>query len=261
MTDELIKIRNVNLQKQGKVILESINWTVERGSHWALMGSNGSGKTSLIKIITGYDWPSSGTVEVLNSRFGKCDITGVRKVIGLVSSAINPELPKYDSAIDIVLSGLDSSLGLYREFSKSEVATAAEAMNKLKVSQLDSKPFKLLSQGEQQRVLIARALVNKPSLLILDEPCAGLDPGSRESFLKDLHFMTDQPGSPAVIFITHHIEEICPWITHLLLLKGGKILAMGAVNETVTEDLISETFDIKCRLTRDSNRYLMKVAD
>ena len=183
---EAVALKGVGFRRSGRAILADVDWTVLEREHWALLGANGSGKTTLLKIVTGYEWATTGTVEVLGHRFGHCNMPEVRKAIGWVSSAIEHRLPPRDSALGIVMSGLDSSLGLYRNFSDDEEQRSLATLDSLGIAQFAQRTYGSLSQGEQQRVVIARALVANPKLLILDEPCAGLDPAAREHFLEDL---------------------------------------------------------------------------
>ena len=180
---KVLEVKAAGFRRNGSQILSNVSWTVEDGEHWALLGANGSGKTTLLKLVTGYDWASEGTIEVLGNRFGECHIPRLRRIIGWVSSSIQERLPSGDSALRIVASGYDASLGVYRALGDAEMARAGEALELLGCRELASRTYGTLSQGERQRVLIARAMVNRPKLLILDEPCAGLDPLSSRLFL------------------------------------------------------------------------------
>lgn len=243
------------------MILTDISWRIESGVHWALLGANGSGKTTLLKIITGYEWPTSGAVSVLGRRFGDCSIPELRTKIGWVSSAVNCRLPQHDTAMEIVLSGLAASIGLYRTFNNVELAAGRFALAAVAAEELADRPFGILSQGEQQRVLIGRALVRNPELLILDEPCVGLDPAARQHLLRDLAELTGSKSCPGIIYVTHHIEEIRPWITNVVLLKDGNILAAGKTGEIMTSDLLSRAFSCNCRVTRNGEGFAMQMTD
>ena len=225
MPSSIIQLSDINFQRNGQRILSDINWQIEQGQHWALLGANGSGKTTLLKIITGYEWPTSGFVKVMGSVFGKCGIADVRRDIGYVSSAMKVNLSINDKAIDIVVSGLDAALGIYRDYSKAEYQSASHSLDLVSGQGYAQKQFALLSHGQKQRVLIARALINDPKLLVLDEPCTGLDPAGREKFLDDLGRLTNHKNAPSIIFVTHHIEEIRPWISDVMLIKNGRVQA------------------------------------
>lgn len=251
MSDSILELRSIHMRRNDKQILNGVDFHIRSGEHWALLGANGSGKTSLLKIVTGYEWPTRGTVTVLGQTFGECNLPELRKHIGWVSTAIEQQFYPSDTAIDTVLSGLDATIGLYRAYSDDERARAQKMLMSLGAGALMEQPFGRLSQGEQQRVLIARALICQPSLLVLDEACAGLDPAARVEFLDDLARFTRDPGAPACIVVTHHVEEIGPWITHALVLKGGNILATGKVEQVLTSNTLSAAFGRTCTLRGD----------
>lgn len=255
----IIELNGISYRRGEKIILDGIDWKIVAGQNWALLGANGSGKTTLLKIITGYDWPSEGTVSVLGNEYGKCLIQDVRKTIGWVSSNISTKIPYYDTAIEIVVSGIEASMGLYRHYSDAEFDRATAALEMLSAGYFANQKFTTLSQGEQQRVLIARALINKPRLLVLDEPCAGLDPAAKETFLKDLETMVNHPDSPGIIFVTHHIDEIRQWISNVMIIKAGQTLASGVTNEILNDDNLSKAFGCKCCVSNVNGRYSLIV--
>ncbi|MCF7955989.1 MAG: ATP-binding cassette domain-containing protein [Phycisphaerae bacterium] len=259
MTKPVIELNSVSFLRKERRILGDICWHIESGEHWALLGANGSGKTSLLRIITGYEWPSRGTVNVLGNEFGKCAISGLRKHIGYVSSAINITLPENDSATDIVLSGIDATIGLHRHYCDDEHKQAYAAMEKMSVQQCKDQSYSILSQGERQRILIARAIINHPDILILDESCAGLDPAAKEHFLADLEILTSHKNAPTIIFVTHHIEEISPWITNVFILKDGICRACGKTEDLLNSETLSDAFDCKCTVKKESRRYYLQV--
>lgn len=246
MPEPVIELREVSFCRKERTILDGIDWRVEAGRHWALLGANGSGKTTLLKILTGYAWPTFGQVVVQGHTFGVCDLRLLRKTIGHVSSSLEHRLPGQDPAVEIVASGMEASLGLFGRMSQEDRQRSLAALAKLKAEKLADQPYGTLSQGEQQKVLIARGLVSEPKLLILDEPCAGLDPAARVRFLRDLQEMAARPDAPCILFVTHHIEEIGPWITDVLLLKNGRVLAAGSQEETITSELMTGLFDCQC---------------
>lgn len=261
MSEPIIQLNNVSFLRKERRILDDICWQIQPGQHWALLGANGSGKTSLLRIITGYEWPSRGTVNVLGNEFGKCAIAGLRKHIGYVGSTINIKLPEKDIATDIVLSGIDATIGLHRHYSDDEYEKACAAMRKMSVAQCRDQTFAVLSQGERQRIHIARAIINHPDILILDEPCAGLDPAAREHFLSDLQTLASEKKAPTIIFVTHHIEEISPWITNVLILKNGRSLANGETGDLVNSEILSDAFNCKCSVTQKDRRYFLRVSE
>ncbi len=243
----VIELEEICYCRKNRTILDGINWRVEPGRHWAILGANGSGKTTLLKILAGYEWPTFGQVTVQGQQFGATDIRKLRQTIGLVSASIEHRLPGQDKSIEVVASGIDASLGLYRKMTPDEMARAGAALGRLRAEGIAEQSYRTLSQGEQQKVLIARALVSGPKLLILDEPCAGLDPAARVRFLKDLEHMATRPDAPCMVFVTHHIEEIGPWITDVLLLRNGRILASGSQEETITSKNMTTLLGCQCQ--------------
>lgn len=259
MPNAVINLEDISFRRKEQLILSDISWQIQTGEHWALLGANGSGKTTLLKIITGYEWPTTGKVCVLGEQFGKCALSELRKTIGWVSNSVESNLPLADNAIEIVASGIEASFGLFRQFTKDELGRAQTALEKINGADFADRPFSVLSQGEQQRALIARALVNDPKLVILDEPCAGLDPAAREHFLRDIQQLTAADNAPNIIFVTHHIEEIRPWITHAFLLKQGKKIAAGLCEEVITSEKLSDALNCPCAVTKHNKKYSLTV--
>jgi len=257
----VLHLNGATYQRGEHHILKDLSWVIEKGQHWALLGANGSGKTTLLKIITGYEWVSDGEVEVLGQRFGDCNLRELRKRIGWVSSTLEHDLPARDSAIKIVVSGMDASIGLYRDFDVDELEHARKTLAMMNCSRIADQPYGRLSQGEQQRVLIARALVNRPALLILDEPCSGLDPAARYRFLDDLGRLTGQHLAPAIILVTHHIEEIHLWISHVLILKQGRCVACGTKHAVLSSSILSEVFDFPCVVENRNGLFSLRPVE
>jgi iron complex transport system ATP-binding protein len=241
-------------------ILHGIEWTIEAGQHWAVLGPNGSGQTSLSRILGAYEWPTEGSVEVLGDKFGRTDLRELRKKIGMVSSALEPRFPHGEDARSIVLSGLEASIGRNRTFTREEHVRAFRALEALSAAYLDGRSFGVLSQGERQRVLIARALVHSPPLLLLDEPCEGLDPVARERFLEDLARLSTAPQAPAMVIVTHHLEEIRPFVSHALLLSGGQVVAAGRVDQVLTDTYLTRAYGVPCEVRVDApGRYALRI--
>ncbi len=259
MAEPVVELEGVCFCRKERTILSEVSWTIEAGRHWALLGANGSGKTSLLKILTGYAWPTFGSVRVLGERFGATDVPRLRQVIGWVSSAMTQRLGAQDSSIDVVASGLDASIGLYRHINDEEREKSLAVLAQLGAESVAGQKYGTLSQGEMQKVLIARALVCEPKLLILDEPCIGLDPAARERFLKDIAALAKSKNTPTIIYVTHHVEEIDPWIQHVLLLKDGKVLATGAPENIITSRQMSELFDFPCSVFRQGAEFLLRM--
>lgn len=257
----VIHLEKVCFCRKDRTILDRIDWRVEPGQHWALLGANGSGKSTLLKILTGYEWPTFGQVTVQDRRFGSTDIGKLRRTIGLVSSSLEYRLPDQDQAIEIVASGIDASLGLYRRMAPEEMEQSLAALAKLRAQDIARQSYRTLSQGEQQKVMIARALVGGATLLILDEPCAGLDPAARMRFLSDLSHMATRPDAPSILLVTHHIEEIGPWITHVLLLKDGKVMARGTPEQMITSQNMATLLGCRCRVDFIPPRWQLLIEE
>ncbi len=241
----LLELSNVSYEVQGRRILEGVNWRVERGEHWALVGRNGAGKTTLLNIACGYVWPHAGG-EVRRCGQALTDLRQLRRSIGWVTSALDQLIPGNEPALDTVVSGRYAGMGLKRLGGERPRAVdyddARVQMQRLGIEQHAAQPFRVLSQGERQKVLLARACMAKPLLMILDEPCAGLDPASRESFLASLQTLADAQIEPAMVLVTHHVEEIMPAFTRLLWLADGRIAGAGPAAELLRGPLVSQLY-------------------
>ena len=225
--ETVLELKDVRLERNGTVILDGLSWRVGRGEHWAIVGPNGGGKTTMLKVATGAMWPSEGEVWGLGNKYGTVDLRELRRRFGWVSSALGEWLLSSEPARDVVVSGLFATFGVYEKPRAEDWARAEEVMEFLGCADLAERNYNVLSQGEKQRVLIARALMPKADILILDEAAAGLDLSAREVLLDAVEKIASQPGGPAVIFVTHHIEEIVPSMTHVMVLAKGKALAAG----------------------------------
>jgi len=261
----IVDVTKVNFNRNGRPILMDINWTVEFGQHWVIIGPNGSGKTSLLNMIAGYEWPSNGSITVLGHQFGKCFLPDVRKLIGWVGMSLQHKLMTHHRfrnapLKDIVAAGDDAALAFYGEQPTSLKEKVATALNRVGLESSSQKPFSVLSQGEQKKTLIARALIHTPRILVLDEPCAGLDPITRLDFLNDLTALVEEPDGPAILHITHHIEDISPWTTHLLALKEGSVFYQGELENGVTSQIMSDLYERECTVTHSNGFYGLAVS-
>lgn len=255
----IIHIRDVLWERGNRTILKGLNWTVPRGEHWCILGLNGSGKTSLLNMINGYIWPTSGNITVLERKFGEYDLRELRKRIGWVSSSMGLRLYGSDSALKIVLSGKDATIGIYEEPLKEDMAYAQHLLAQLGCSHLADCAYETLSHGERQRVVIARALMTKPELLILDEPCSGLDVFAREQLLAIVQSIAEQENGPALIYVTHHVEEILPCFSKSLLMKEGEVYAQGATASLLTSSRMSDFFGVPVEVAQQGERYWLTV--
>lgn len=240
-----ITLENVTLSRQNKTLLKDITWKVNKGEHWAILGLNGSGKTSLLKLITAEYWTSQGSVEVLGNKFGGTDISNMRTKIGIVGSFIAERLSPHMLAEKIVLTGKYKSSILYTEYGEKELNEARQMLISIGGEHLLGRIYASLSQGEKQLLLIARSLMEEPEILILDEATSGLVLFAREKLLRQIEQITTLPKAPTILYVTHHAEEITRSFTHVLLLKKGNIIAKGPKNEVLTETILSDFYDQK----------------
>ncbi|AEZ62821.1 ABC transporter ATP binding protein [Streptococcus infantarius subsp. infantarius] len=238
-----LSLTNVSLERQNKKLLNNVTWQVNKGEHWAILGLNGSGKTSLLKLITAEYWTSQGSVEVLGNKFGGTDISNMRTKIGIVGSFIAERLSPHMLAEKIVLTGKYKSSILYTEYGEKELEEARRMLISIGGEHLLGRIYASLSQGEKQLLLIARSLMESPEILILDEATSGLDLFAREKLLRQIEQITNLPKAPTILYVTHHAEEITRSFTHVLLLKKGNIIAQGPKEQVLTEDILSNFYD------------------
>lgn len=250
---------NLRIVRDGTVILRDVNWRVTQGQHWVILGANGSGKTSLLSALTGYLMPTSGELSLLGEIYGQSDWRELRKQIGLVSSSVRQMMADDEPALETVASGKYAMIDFWGRLTRAEKARARKLLRQVECEYLADRPWRVLSQGERQRVLIGRALMAKPRVLILDEPCAGLDPAAREHFLDFIQRLGRQADAPTLVFVTHHVEEIMPVFTHVLVLKNGAILAAGKKAATLDSKNLSQAFNARIKLQTAARRYSLRV--
>jgi iron complex transport system ATP-binding protein len=255
----ILEISNLRIERGGVKILDDISWRVARGEHWAILGANGSGKTSLLSALTGYLMPTSGEISLLGKIYGESDWRELRKKIGIVSSSIRQMMADDELALETVASGKYAMIDFWGTLTRAEKNQAQKLLKQIECEYLAKRPWRVLSQGERQRILIGRALMAKPRVLILDEPCAGLDPAAREHFLQFIHRLGAQKNSPTLIFVTHHVEEITPVFSHALILKNGKILAAGKKSLALNSKNLSAAFNARMKLQILQKRYVLKM--
>lgn len=256
----VLSVRELSIRRDGTNILRGLSWQVRAGEHWVILGSNGSGKTSLLSALTGYFMPTSGEVEVLGEVYGESDWRELRKRIGIVSSSVRQMMADDEPALATVVSGKFAMIDLWGRMNRADSARGRQLLRQVECAHLENRAWRVLSQGERQRVLIARALMANPAVLILDEPCAGLDPAAREQFLQFLQRLGRSQHAPTLVLVTHHVEEIMPVFSHVLVLKGGRSLALGRKHRTLCNDVLAEAFGVKVRLRKAARRYELSVA-
>ncbi|HZP45989.1 MAG TPA: ABC transporter ATP-binding protein [Candidatus Binataceae bacterium] len=254
----MIDIRGLRVEREA-VVLDGIEWTVRRGEHWVILGANGSGKTSLLSTLTGYMPLTAGSIAVLGETYGSADWRELRKRVGIVSSSINQLMAGHENALEAIVSGRHAMIGMWGEVSAEERAQALKILRQVEAEVIRDRPWRVLSQGERQRVLIGRALMTRPELLILDEPCAGLDPVARESFLEFLNRLARRRGAPTLVLVTHHVEEITAAFSHVLLLREGRVLAAGPKAAVLTGKALSRAFGAPVRLRQSRGRHALEI--
>jgi len=242
----------------GKPIVRSINWTVQPGEPWAVLGPNGSGKTTLLKLACGYLWPNAGG-EIFRRGRTLVNLRELRKSIGWVTSSLVEEIPAQEKVLRTVVSGKFAQIGLLEGFggdaTRADYRSAERLLAHMGCARLYDQEFGTLSQGEQQKVLVARALMTKPYLVVLDEPCAGMDPGARENFLATLQRIGRQKRIPAFIFVTHHIEEILPLFRKTLVLREGVVLYAGMTRRVLKPKVLEELYGTPLKIVKRKGRY------
>lgn len=254
----VLHLEDVSLKREGKWILQNVNWKIEKGENWVLFGLNGAGKSALLNMLTAEYFPTKGEVTVLGMEFGRTYLgEKLRRKIGVVSSSLQQRFYPVDNAFEIVLSGGFASIGLYETPTDEMRAKAIGLLKELGCLNYANQNYETLSQGERQRVLVARALMADPSLLILDEPANGLDFIAREQLLESIEKIADKSVAPTIIYVTHHIEEILPVFNKTLLLKGGKVFSAGTTREMISSEMLSSFFDLPVTVSWQNNRPML----
>ncbi|MET0698404.1 MAG: ABC transporter ATP-binding protein [Mycobacterium sp.] len=257
--DLLIDFRKISLRRGGQVLVGPVTWQVELDERWVVIGPNGAGKTSLLRIAAAMEYPSSGRAYVLNERLGRVDMAELRARVGLSSSALQQRVPDDEVVRDVVVSAGYAVLGRWREkYEDVDYEQAVDMLESLGAEHLAERTFGTLSEGERKRVLIARSLMTDPELLLLDEPAAGLDLGGREELVARLADLAADPDAPAIVLVTHHVEEIPPGFSHCLMLSEGKIVAAGLLSEVLTSENLSSAFGQRIALDLIDGRYFAR---
>jgi iron complex transport system ATP-binding protein len=259
--DCVVAVQGVGVTRSGSRLLRDLTWRVELDERWVVLGPNGAGKTTLLSLAAARSHPTTGRVYVLGERLGRTDARELGTRVGLSSSALADRIPAGEAVRDLVMTAAWGVLGRSREsYDPLDRARAATLLAQLGVDGLAERTFGTLSEGERKRVQIARALMADPELLLLDEPAAGLDLGAREDLLARLAALAADPDAPALVLVTHHVEEIPPGFTHALLIRDGTAVAQGLLADTLTDELLSATFGTPLRVTRADGRFAARAA-
>ncbi|WP_426595451.1 ABC transporter ATP-binding protein [Cellulomonas sp. McL0617] len=259
MTD-VLDLHAVSIRRGTTTILDDVTWTVRDGERWVVLGRNGAGKTTLVQVASGRMHPTTGTADLLGSRLGRVDVFELRPRIGLSSAALADRIPAGETVRDVVLTAAYGVTGRWREdYEALDEARATDLLAAFGVAHLSDRYFGTLSEGERKRVQIARSLMTDPELLLLDEPAAGLDLGGREELVAALAELAADRKSPVLVLVTHHVEEIPPGFTHLLLLRQGKVFAAGPVDDVLTAATLSGAFDLDLAVEKVDGRWTARA--
>jgi iron complex transport system ATP-binding protein len=247
----VLALRSVSFVREQRTILDGVDWAVDRGQHWLVLGANGSGKTTLLRIAALYEHPTSGTVEVLGETLGRTDVRVLRRRVGYASAALAAQLRPELRAADIVMTARNAALEpWWHTYTDEDRVRAVECLDRLGVARFAERSLGTLSSGEQQRVMLARTLMNDPGVILLDEPSARLDLGGREQLVGALAELVANPTSPPVVLVTHHVDEVPAGVTHTMLLRDGRVLAQGPIDDVLTAESLSDCFAMPLQLER-----------
>lgn len=247
---------DVDLVRGNKNLLDQVSWTVQDSERWVVLGPNGAGKSTLLSIAAARLHPTRGAVEILDETLGRVDVFELRPRIGLTSAPLAEQIPARETVFDAVVTAAWGVAGRWRErYEQTDEDRAHELIKDWDLQALIDRKFGSLSSGEKKRVLIARALMTDPELLLLDEPAAGLDVAGREDLVERLDQLAASENAPAVVMVTHHLEEVPPGFTHALLLREGSVVAAGPVGEVMTPQVLSETYGMSLKLVRVGQRF------
>ncbi len=253
----MISMQNITLQRDDDIILNDVSLEIKSGENWAILGRNGSGKTTLLEMMTGYLFPSRGRVEVMGNVYGQCDIREIRKSIGYISPSLLDRFAMTDPVWEVVATGAYAYLRFYETIPQEIKEDAYRLLEEMNMARLAEHTLGTLSQGERKKVLLARCLMGNPKLLIMDEPCAGLDLFEREKMLIEVDRLRKRDIT--VVYVTHHVEEIVPLFTHVALIKDGRLAGAGPKEQVLNKEMIMRTYDIPVELEWDGGRPWIKV--
>lgn len=253
----VISLKDITVVRDGVVVLKDVDWDIHPGDRWVLFGANGSGKTTLLEVVSSYLFPTRGSAIILGEKLGRTDARELRSRIGYVGPAparlVRAQLP----AVEIVITGLHASFvdTRWHEYHDDDWEWARECLHQLDATHLADRRFSTLSEGEKKRVLIARSLMTRPELLLLDEPGSGLDLGARERLIASLHRLSKRSDAPPIVLVTHHVEEIPLGFDKVLMLSGGQVVGSGSPHDVLTADTLSHTYGLPMQIQHDQGRW------
>lgn len=255
----VLEFTDVTVRRGGNALLDSVSWVVEEDERWVILGHNGAGKTTLLQAAAAQLHPTSGVVKILGEQIGRIDVFELRPRIGLTSAALADRIPRHELVRDVVVSASYGVVGRWREhYDDLDHDRAQALLIEVGIKHLGERRFGTLSEGERKRVQLARALMVDPEMLLLDEPAAGLDLGGREDLVSTLSTLAYDPDSPATVLVSHHVEEIPPGFSHVLMMRSGRITAQGLIDDTLTSANLSKTFGMPLELEASEGRYWAK---
>ena len=258
---DVLSFSGVDVVRGGQKLLDSVDWEVEEGERWVVVGPNGAGKSTLLNLAAGRLHPTQGVAGILGEVLGAVDVFELRPRIGLSAAVVAERVPAGEKVTDVVVTASYGMVGRWREtYDAFDHERAHELLTEMGVGHLAQRRFGTLSDGERKRVLIARALMTDPELMLLDEPAAGLDLGAREDLVARLATLAGDVEAPALVLVTHHVEEIPPGFTDILMLRGGRVVAAGPIESTLTAENLSETFGVTLELDRHGARWSARAA-
>lgn len=256
----VLAFTGVGLTRGRARLLTDVDWVVADAERWVVVGANGAGKTTLLSVAATLLHPSTGTVDILGERLGRTDVFELRTRIGLASAALADRIPSSETVGDVVVTASFAVYGRSRQsYEAADAIRALEVLDSLRIAGLVRRTYGTLSEGERKRVQIARALMTDPELLLLDEPAAGLDLGAREELVATLAELAADPEAPALVLVTHHLEEIPPGMTHALVLRAGRVAAAGPIDMTLSNDILTSAFGVPLRVDRDAGRWTARA--
>ena len=258
--DLVVSVDQVSIRRGSTYLIRDITWRVELDERWVVLGPNGAGKTTLLNLAAARLNPTSGTVHVLGEQLGRTEVTELRTRVGLATMAVADRIPADEIVQNVVVTASWAVVGRFRErYDPVDEVRARGLLDQLGVAAVADRPYGTLSEGERKRVQIARALMADPELLLFDEPAAGLDLGGREDLVQRLAELASDPDAPALVLVTHHVEEIPPGFTHALLMREGMVVAQGLLTETVTGEHLSKTFGLPLRVDQSDGRFTARA--